>query len=294
MALTNVLTNNPVNFTIENSKNARYLCDIVNVYNNDSDIPLQKYVFLIKNVRVVNIQKKLMTISLTLNNPQNKKIYDFIDTLERSIGAKINNKECKSNISINTSIVNICLYFKSYVVYDENNIDQPQYTLKTNSLVSIIIKLSQVSCENNTYIPIWKLLQVKLHSNPEKKCMFDIQSAKTVSTLDHCNVRDAKVTSSEKLGKCDSPNDKQKQISQSFVPSVGDIMSIKNQLRKVKVDAISVVKCVDPTDIPVIVNSVSRVSSPNCDLKRKNTDPPKNKSHSKNKKHKPRTNNVPK
>lgn len=224
MALTDATTNDPCNFTLEYSKRSCYLYELYNVYNDDSDLPMQKYLLLIQNVRVLSHSENTMNVSITTKNKKTKRIYDFIMSLEQNIGKKLKLKVCNSNFSQTASAITICLYSKQMIIFDEENKEKQLSKIESGRMISIIMKLSQVSCEENIYTPIWSIVQVKLHRDIEKICMFDTDApVKTPNAPVEKQTR----TQQEIL------QDKHKPLAQSFIPTVKDIMSIRNNLRKI-------------------------------------------------------------
>lgn len=227
MSLTDVNTHNPKNFTITGSKKSRYLYNAVNVFNNDSDIPMQKYLFLITGVRVLNNFGNILNVTITTNNSSNQKIYDFITALEKNIGKKLGINICQSNFHQSNSIVTICLYSKHMIIFSEENIEQKIKHIEAGQMVSLIIKLSQVVCEEKIFIPIWKVIQGKLHRNMEKICMFEQPKTIKPPISPPPIPNDQKYIQQETTDKHKIPQ------QQSFIPSIGDIMLIKNKLRKI-------------------------------------------------------------
>lgn len=227
MSLTDINIHNPKNFTITRTKKSRYLYNTVNIFNNDSDIPMQKYLFLLTGVRVLNHNGNILNATITINNETNQKIYNFIMALEKNIGKKLDINICQSNFHQSNSIVTICLYSKQIILYNEDNIEQKIKHIEARQIVSLIIKLSQVVCEENIFIPIWKVIQGKLHHDLEKICMFE--QPKTIKPPNSS----PPILNDQRYIQQETTDTHKNLQHQSFIPSVGDIMSIKNKLRKV-------------------------------------------------------------
>lgn len=243
MSLTDVNIHNPKNFTIISSKKSRYLYNASDVFNDDSDIPMQKYLFLITGIKVLNNHGNILNVTFTTNNPTNQKIYYFVTELEKNIGRKLGINICQSNFRQCNSTVTICLYARNMIIFNEENIEQKIKHIEAGNMVSLIIKLSQVVCEEKVFIPIWKVIQGKIHRNMEKICMFE--QPKNIKPP----VSPPPMPVDQKHIQQESSDKHKNTQQQSFVPSVGDIMSIKNKLRKVIPEKIHKVNTVQDTEV---------------------------------------------
>lgn len=219
-----IKSHSPNNFTLTETKNSQLLYNNWNVYNDDSDIPMQKYMFLLKNVKVLNNTNNILNIIMTSNNDMNKKIYEFMVQLEKQIGIKLKDLQCRSNIHKIKSNITMCLYSKKMIVFNEAHEEQHISQIDSGKTVSIIIKLSQIVCEESEYIPIWKVVQVKLHNDKTKTCMFEQFESESKIPI-------PPVLPFTKT--CKQEVKDEKPVQRPFVPSIGDIMSIKNKLRKI-------------------------------------------------------------
>lgn len=229
MSLTDVSLHLPENFTLEYDKNPYRIYDCINVYNTDSSIPMQKYMFMINDAKVLSHYDSILNISISTNNLVNEQIYSFIRTLEKNIGMCLH-KSCKSNFNKSTSMVSICLYSKNIMMYNDDNNEIKIAKLQYGCQVSVIIKLNQVLSDEETYTPLWNVTQIKIHKDVETTCMFcdqvkppKIGIPPPPKMLDGSIANLAGKKQMEKLT-FDKPT--------KFAPSVTDILQIKNCLRK--------------------------------------------------------------
>lgn len=154
--------------------------------------------------------------------------------LEKNIGKKLGIKTCQSNFHQFNSRVNICLYSSHVIIFDEENTEQKIKHIEDGRLMSLVIKLSQVTCEDKIYIPIWKVIQGKLHCDAEKICMFE--QPKTIKS----SLSPPPIPYNQKPNQQEISEKRKTPQNQSFVPSVSDIVSIKNSLKKVIPEKVNV------------------------------------------------------
>lgn len=232
--VTDVIRNNPNNISIVDEKEEHYVCKIMNIYNSDSVIPMQKFSFVLNNVKILSHMNSLLNISISLNEPMNNKIYKFIMELEKNIGMQNNLKHYKTNFSCSKQIVTICLYSKNMVIYDRDNNRIKNNELDFGKFVSVMIELSKVICNNSTYTPIWNVTQIKLH---ETHCMFDIypRTEKERKPIAKVVKNSKEIKDTDKIKEI--TKDSEKNITpppMKFAPSVMDIVKMRSQLRNVK------------------------------------------------------------
>lgn len=228
MSLTNVSLHLPENFTLDYDKNPYRIYDYINVYNTDSSIPMQKYMFMIHDAKVLSHYDSILNVSISTNNSVNDQIYSFIRTLEKNIGMCLH-KSCKSNFNKSTSMVSICLYSKNVTIYDDDNREINIPKLQYGCQVSVIIKLIQIISDEETYTPLWNAIQLKIHKDIENTCMFCDQVKPPKISLPPPKFSDScipNLTGKKQMEKLtfDKPT--------KFAPSVTDILQIKNCLRK--------------------------------------------------------------
>jgi len=227
--LTDVDLDKPNNFTLLRER-GNYLCKMFYVFNDDRDIPTQEYIIRIKKARIFDYDKKIINITFSINDEINKKIYEFITALEENIGIAINMKTRKSNFSCVKKMVTLCAYSNEMIVFGEDNTILENYSLTFNTNISVVIKLSQINCEGNKYVPNWDAVQLKINKNLEKKCMFDeIMNDKITNN----NITNEVVTKNIVTPKYQIPKPPPLRINH-FAPNVGDIVDMKNKLKKVK------------------------------------------------------------
>jgi hypothetical protein len=228
MSLTDISLHSPENFTLEYDKNPYRIYDCINIYNTDSSRPMQKYMFMVNDAKVLSHYDSILTISISTNNPENEQIYSFIRNLEKNIGTHLH-KLCKSNFNKSTSMVSICLYSKNILVYDDDNHEINIPKLQYGHQVSVIIKLVQVISDEETCTPLWNAIQLKIHKDDENICMFcePVKHPK-LSPPPPPKFFDGipNLTGKKPMEKLtfDKPT--------KFAPSVTDILQIKNCLRK--------------------------------------------------------------
>ena len=107
------------------------------------------------------------------------------------------------------------------IVFDKNNVMQQleNQKIKRNSLISVIIKLSQIICDKNDNVLTWSCIQTQLHDDIEKSSLFDTPK----------NITPPIIHNDEPINKTSDTN---KKLPISFIPTVNDIVSMKNSLRK--------------------------------------------------------------
>lgn len=224
MSLTDVNIHHPENFMMEYDKNPYRIYDCINIYNTDSLLPMQKYMFMITDAKVLGHRDSILNISMSVNNILNEQVYSFIRTLEDTIGVHLR-KQCKSNFNKSSSMVSICLYSKNMLMYDDSNNAIKITKLQADNQVSVIIKLIQVISDEVIYTPIWHIIQLKLHKNNENVCMF-CDSQKQLKKNIPSTMVNIKIPSPPPMEKLtfEKPT--------KFAPSIADILQTKNCLRK--------------------------------------------------------------
>lgn len=231
MSFTDTTNHNPSNFVIQYDNQIYRMFDFHEIFNDDSSTPMQKYLFMIEGIKILSHHKPITTASMSVNDAVNKQIYKFINELETNICAKLD-KKCKTNFQKHSTTITMCLYSRTMIIYDDDNIQVKNATLNFGDDVSIIIKLTHVVCDKYVCTPIWNIVQLKLHKNIENTCMF-IQS-KTPTII--------KPPPPPPLPLSLPKFEKKEPLPTKFAPSVGDIVSTLGKLRKTEPK----VKCAIP------------------------------------------------
>lgn len=147
----------------------------INVYNGDGNNPLQKFWFLLKNIKIVEYTEKYIKIALS-NSESDKKFVQYIDQLDFKIHqmiCDISGIEVDKRISYSNDKYSPVLFhlnnIANCVVFDENNkITQLTKSNICDYTMSVLIELSDIMIGDNDYWVNYTVKQLKL--NPTIDC----------------------------------------------------------------------------------------------------------------------------
>jgi hypothetical protein len=153
-----------------NTRNISIMYSIINVYNGDNHNPLQKYWFILDNVKVVELGGNYIKIALS-NSAKDRKFIDYINKLDNSIHKmicdiwKINFNKQVSYASGKYSPVILTLNDLSRcTTFGENNemeyLDEGEYTDRS---LSLLIELTDIMVGDSNYWVNYTVKQLKLN-----------------------------------------------------------------------------------------------------------------------------------
>lgn len=164
----------------------------INIYNGNSNHPLQKYWFILKSVKIVEYSRENnITIALS-NSDSDKNFIKYIDKLDNDIydmvcelwDEKFDKKNSYSNKKYSPVLLNLN-DFSNCVIFNEKNKrikelianDYQKYT------VSILIELSNIMIGDSQYWIKYSAKQLKLNSIVlNNKSIFDLITEESDTT----------------------------------------------------------------------------------------------------------------
>lgn len=228
MYVTDTSKHDPTKFSLSSAK-VSYLFDEYDVFNDECSVPMQKYLIFLNNARVTECSENTLNVSISRNDENNKSTCEFIDTLENGIKMNLNASECSSNFAQCDKNVNILLTVTNVLIFDHDNIKQDSRKITNGNIITIVIKLARVIHDCGIIYPIWDAIQVKIHDDIERVCLFEQPTHQNIPNAPPLIMPKFNIANDKQKPKNDKPK------GQTFVPTVSDIMSIKDKLRKVQV-----------------------------------------------------------
>ena len=241
--------NKSINVTFSKEKTTNIFVEKLNLYNLDSNIPMQKIWILIENCKICFIDDTV--ISIAVSN-KNEKLISFMENLDKQI-----NKIIEDNISkIDTYMPSMVesplhimnLRFTEDSIFLGNNeacVDIKDLKLGNN--VSICIELSSVYINKKKDCKIWQILQLKKNTTIDfTKSLFGSSGAIQLTSSKLPNRNPVKVTqrilsSIPSIPSTPSisfspppPPPKKKEVSgpSHLLFSMADLATMKNKLKK--------------------------------------------------------------
>lgn len=181
--LTKYEENTPDNIVCGDVQKVSIIYSKLNIFNADTQYPLQKFWFLLRNIKIV---KQCGTqIEIALSNSNNKFI-NYLDKLDDAIHKmmcdkfQINFKKYKSHIHEKYSPIILSLNSMTCVVFDENN-DVIKYNFGTiayesHVTLSILVELTDIIIGEDDYWINYTAKQLKFNStfSTTKKSIFSV------------------------------------------------------------------------------------------------------------------------
>jgi len=182
--LTNYETCTPDNLIYGSLQKISVVYSKMDIYNADNENPLQKYWFLLKNVKVIEFNDNSMKIALS-NSLSNKKFIDYIKKLDKCVHGMISELfdhkyELQSSYYIKKyQPIIFTLKCGSCQIYDENNnLCEELKDLKTkirDRHCSILIELTDLMFCDDSYWINYSAKQLKINNNPfQNKSIFEM------------------------------------------------------------------------------------------------------------------------
>ena len=162
--LTDYGKSSPNNITCSNIKNISVTYSEIEIYNGDNPNPLQKYLFLINNVKVVSQGKNYIKIALSGTSHRNFLYYiDKLDNCIHSIVSelwgknfnKVKSYECKKYSPIIITLNN----FANCLVYSAKGVKIPN--CNDYDKISVLIELANVMVGDEYWIN-YNVKQIKI------------------------------------------------------------------------------------------------------------------------------------
>ncbi|AYV83553.1 MAG: hypothetical protein Hyperionvirus8_37 [Hyperionvirus sp.] len=251
--LTNYEDRSPENIVCSDILNVTILYSKIHIFNGDTQYPLQKFWFLLPNIKI--IKQTRTQIEIALPNTNNKFI-DYLDKLDAAVHQmmcdkfKFNFKKYISHRHEKYAPIILSLDSMTSVFFDENNeiIKNNFSTIKYESHVtlSILIELSDIIIGENDYWINYTAKQLKFNStfSTTKKSIFSvvddqISNEDSIECLDTNispkGIPDAPPLTPMVFGKKSSNGkSKAKKLVAPFVVSVDDLTDQINKMRNKK------------------------------------------------------------
>lgn len=138
---------------------------VINFYNPDIDEPMQKYWFMLSNMKIKKIYDNSILFVLSSNE---KKIINYFDKLDEIIEEKLNSLSSKK-IDLPYSLITIDGHDPMIKVnFDDNtkisNINNENikiHDLKKDKKVKLLIELEHIKIRNKKYYQTWRIIMMK-------------------------------------------------------------------------------------------------------------------------------------
>ena len=158
-SITNYKTNDKIELHRSRPMNISATYMKLSVYNALSSNPLQKYVFYLKNVRIVEKNNKIAKIAVC-----DKDFTNYLDRLDAKIYEmmKLGNK--KKSYSTEQFYPNtIVAYVAGVKIYGRDSVND----VSEENEINVLIELSDVLCNDDEYWLNYKIKQIKINEREE-------------------------------------------------------------------------------------------------------------------------------
>lgn len=144
----------------------------LNVYNSDISFPLQKFWFYLKQTKIIKSNNTSIQIVLS-NSEDDKKFLEYIDNLDKliydyvkTIHENVKNLEQKKSYTkkqhLNIFLLNVN---KKNTFIDHDYIDNNNYIQNEDDTVSVLIELSHITINEDSYWINYSCKQMKVIKN---------------------------------------------------------------------------------------------------------------------------------
>lgn len=164
----------------------------INIYNGDNNHPLQRYWFLLKNVKIIEYNNNYVKIALS-NSIPDKKFIEYINNLDNGIHKMICDllklNLCKQISYSNDKYSPISLTLNKFfecIMFDENNRKITKLTKDKyiNHTLSILIELSDIIVGDDKYWINYTAKQLKVNKSIcNQKSIFELITESTTKTI---------------------------------------------------------------------------------------------------------------
>lgn len=258
--ITNPQIHSPKNFLATHKRTKCYFYNKINIYNSDLTCPFQKYIFFVHTCKIMRISNMSVSVAISLVE-NNNDVYTFIKDLMENVKIYVGLNCIDHHIQKKSNTIILQLNTKRLKVYNEQNEIIPNNDLTVGQLISLFIKIQNITYSNKIGITNLDALQIKYLKNPEHDCLFLIPqhqnalcSTQLISpilspitqkvnthisplTLASLNQKDtSSIQPQHNIQRVPEPPLKKYQPSQpvKFALSVNDLTNAINSLKKIK------------------------------------------------------------